>query len=163
MTVQQKQVDANLALVIELLAGFFGFLGIGWIYAGKTDEGVKRLILFLVGMVFAWIVTAVLIIFIIGICFIPVLLALQFGLPIWSALDLKKKLEQEQLVYASQYGMYQGLPAPSPNDAAIEHARQLYEAGNIVAAASILRGINDPRAQAILVRIEQSNNMQNPS
>lgn len=163
MTVQQKQVDANNAMIIELLAGFFGFLGIGWIYAGKTDEGVKRLILFLVGMVVAWIVTAVLILLVIGICLIPVLLLLQFGLPIWSALDLKKKLEQQQFAYAAQYGMYQGLPTPSPNDAAIEHARQLYEAGNIVAAVSILRGINDPRAQAILTRIEQTNNTQNPS
>ena len=163
MSVQQKQVDANLALVIELLAGFFGFLGIGWIYAGKTDEGVKRLILFLVGMIFGWVVAAVLTLVVIGLCLIPVLLALQFGLPIWSALDLKKKLEQEQLAYASQYGMYQGLPAPSPNDAAIEHARQLYEAGNVTAAVSILRTINDPRAQAILTRIEQSGDMQNSS
>jgi len=162
MTVQQKQVDANLALIIELLAGFFGFLGIGWIYAGKTDEGVKRLILFLVGMIFGWIVAAVLTLVVIGLCLIPVLLALQFGLPIWSALDLKKNLEQ-QTAYAAQYGIYQGLPAPSPNDAAIEHARQLYEAGNLTAAVSILRGINDPRAQAILVRIEQTNNTQNPS
>lgn len=32
--------DPMVALLLELLGGFFGFLGIGWIYAGRTTLGV---------------------------------------------------------------------------------------------------------------------------
>ncbi len=32
------------ALVLEVVAGLFGFLGIGWIYAGETQKGVLILI-----------------------------------------------------------------------------------------------------------------------
>jgi len=36
--------DRGIALILELVAGFFGFLGIGWLYAGKTTEGVLLLV-----------------------------------------------------------------------------------------------------------------------
>jgi hypothetical protein len=39
--------DRGIALILELVAGFFGFLGIGWLYAGKTKEGVLILVGFL--------------------------------------------------------------------------------------------------------------------
>lgn len=32
------------ALVLEVVAGLFGFLGIGWIYAGETQKGILILI-----------------------------------------------------------------------------------------------------------------------
>lgn len=32
------------ALVLEIVAGLFGFLGIGWIYAGETQKGILILI-----------------------------------------------------------------------------------------------------------------------
>jgi len=35
--------DPNTALVIEILAGYFGFLGIGCLYAGRTAAGLLRL------------------------------------------------------------------------------------------------------------------------
>ncbi len=32
--------DPTVALLLEVLGGFFGFLGIGWIYAGRTSLGI---------------------------------------------------------------------------------------------------------------------------
>jgi TM2 domain-containing membrane protein YozV len=36
--------DPNVALALELAGGFFGFLGIGWIYAGRPGLGIALLI-----------------------------------------------------------------------------------------------------------------------
>ncbi|MCS7222872.1 MAG: hypothetical protein RML36_12860 [Anaerolineae bacterium] len=35
--------DPNTAMVIEIVAGYFGFLGIGYLYAGRTGAGLLRL------------------------------------------------------------------------------------------------------------------------
>lgn len=35
--------DPNTAMVIEIVAGYFGFLGIGYLYAGRTAAGLLRL------------------------------------------------------------------------------------------------------------------------
>jgi len=35
--------DPNTAMVIEILAGYFGFLGMGYLYAGRTAAGLLRL------------------------------------------------------------------------------------------------------------------------
>ncbi len=36
--------DRSIAIILELLPGFFAFLGIGWIYAGQTTTGVIILV-----------------------------------------------------------------------------------------------------------------------
>jgi len=36
--------DPFVALLLEIAGGFFGFLGIGWIYAGRVTVGVVLLI-----------------------------------------------------------------------------------------------------------------------
>jgi len=36
--------DPFVALLLEVLGGFFGFLGIGWIYAGRPARGILLLI-----------------------------------------------------------------------------------------------------------------------
>lgn len=36
--------DPSVAMVLEVAGGFFGFLGIGWIYAGRPGLGVTLLI-----------------------------------------------------------------------------------------------------------------------
>jgi len=36
--------DPNTAMIIEILAGYFGFLGIGYLYVGKTAAGLLRLV-----------------------------------------------------------------------------------------------------------------------
>ncbi len=35
--------DPNTAMVIEIVAGYFGLLGIGYLYAGRTVAGLLRL------------------------------------------------------------------------------------------------------------------------
>lgn len=40
----QSSRDPNVAMVLEVVGGFFGFLGIGWIYAGRPAFGVALLI-----------------------------------------------------------------------------------------------------------------------
>ena len=36
--------DPFVALLLEVVGGFFGFLGIGWIYAGRPVKGVVLLL-----------------------------------------------------------------------------------------------------------------------
>jgi len=36
--------DPFVALMLEVVGGFFGFLGIGWIYAGRPATGILLLI-----------------------------------------------------------------------------------------------------------------------
>ena len=47
MGMLSKQSDsnknANTAMIIEIIAGYFGFLGIGYFYAGHTVAGLIRL------------------------------------------------------------------------------------------------------------------------
>lgn len=35
--------DPNVAMIIEIVAGYFGFLGIGYLYVGRTGAGLLRL------------------------------------------------------------------------------------------------------------------------
>lgn len=41
----QTGPNPNTAFTIELIGGLFGFFGLGYMYAGKTSEGVVRLIM----------------------------------------------------------------------------------------------------------------------
>ncbi len=145
----------NTGVVLEVLAGLFGFLGIGYLYAGFTNEGIKRLILYFIGLTVAWIFTGLLILVVVGVCLIPVMLGLQVGIPIWSAMSLKK--QGERLIPVGgpvpMYG-YSQLPVMSEDEALIERARRLYESGDKDAAIAILRTIKHPRAQEILARIQ---------
>jgi len=87
------------AFLIEFLAGIFGFLGIGYMYAAKTNDGVVRLVVWLVYTILAWVVIGLLTSTLIGIVFtvicVPVQLVLQIGVPLWSANRLKKQLMAE--------------------------------------------------------------------
>ncbi len=48
--------DRSIAIILELLPGFFAFLGIGWIYAGETTTGVIVLVAdFVCNVIFAFI------------------------------------------------------------------------------------------------------------
>ncbi len=86
-------VDPNVAW-LELL-GFFGFLGIGYLVAGRVNDGIIRLVVFWILLGIGWTVTAILTALLIGICLIPVMLLISFGVPIWSALELRKELEAQ--------------------------------------------------------------------
>ncbi|GIW12125.1 MAG: hypothetical protein KatS3mg061_3182 [Dehalococcoidia bacterium] len=85
--------DPSTAFLLELLLGLFGFLGIGYLYAGRTNEGLFRLVVFLIYNLVAWTTILVLSFVVVGICLIPFQLAVQVGVPIWSALRLRRELE----------------------------------------------------------------------
>jgi hypothetical protein len=78
--------DPTVALLLELI-GYAGFLGIGHIYAGKTNRGVTLL----VGGILYLIVSSVLVILLVGFC----LLAAWLVVPIASGLWIKSELEKE--------------------------------------------------------------------
>ena len=84
--------DPNNAYIIELVGGLFGLLGLGYFYVGRTNDGIIRLLAFLVYNVIAWIIIGLLSAVLIGICFIPVQIMIQIGVSIWSANTLKKSL-----------------------------------------------------------------------
>jgi hypothetical protein len=84
--------DPNTAFLLELLPGLIGFLGIGYMYVGRTNDGVLRLVLWFVGLAVAWVITAVLAAVVVGIACIPLVAAAQIGVPIWSAITLKNEL-----------------------------------------------------------------------
>lgn len=90
-----KKYDPNTVFIIELLAGLFGFLGIGYIYVGRTNEGIIRLVLWLIYDIAAWIIITLLMAIIIGCFCIPIQLIIHVGVPLWSASSLKKKLIEE--------------------------------------------------------------------
>jgi hypothetical protein len=86
-------IDPNIAW-LELI-GFLGFLGIGYLVAGRVSDGIIRMVAYWVIMFVGWTIVALLTIVIIGFCLIPVMLVVQFGIPIWSALELRKSLEAQ--------------------------------------------------------------------
>lgn len=90
-----RPVDPNVAW-LELI-GLLGFLGIGYLVAGRTNDGIIRLVGYLALMVVGWTVVSLLTLVVIGLCLIPVMLVIQFGIPIWSALELKKELDAQSM------------------------------------------------------------------
>jgi TM2 domain-containing membrane protein YozV len=90
--VTARQYDPNTAFLIELIGGFFGLLGIGYIYVGRTNDGILRLVLWLLYDIIAAITISLLLAVIVGIVCIPFQLAIQIGVPLWSATTLKNEL-----------------------------------------------------------------------
>ncbi len=89
---QSGDKDPNTAFLIELVGGFFGLLGIGYMYAGRTNDGVIRLVAWLVYDVTAAIVISILLALLVGIVCIPIQLAVQIAVPLWSANALKNHM-----------------------------------------------------------------------
>lgn len=52
-TLLRPAKDRSTALILEIVAGVFGIYGIGWVYAGHTDRGIKTLVGGLIWGVFA--------------------------------------------------------------------------------------------------------------
>ena len=82
-----REYDPNTAFLVELIPGFFGFLGVGYMYVGRTNDGILRLVLWLLAMLvmYAFVVGTV------GICLVLVV-PIEIAVPIWSATTLKKEL-----------------------------------------------------------------------
>lgn len=89
---QSTPKDPNTAFLIELIGGLFGLLGLGYFYVGRTNDGILRLILWLIYNFAAW--TGIILgsIIIIGVFCIPIQIIIQIGVAIWSASSLKKSM-----------------------------------------------------------------------
>jgi TM2 domain-containing membrane protein YozV len=89
--------DPNTAFIIELVGGFFGLLGLGYMYMGRTDEGIIRLIAWIIYTIIAWIAIVLLSTIAIGCLCVPVQIIIQVGVPIWSAMTLKNSLIEDSM------------------------------------------------------------------
>jgi len=89
---QSAPKDPNTAFLIEFVGGFFGLLGLGYFYDGRMNDGVVRLIAWFLVLFGVWLVVGLLSAILIGICLIPFALAMQVGIPLWSANELKKQM-----------------------------------------------------------------------
>lgn len=81
--------DPTTAFIIELIAGIFGFLGIGHIYAEQTTRGVVLLVCW-----WAFLVVEIFLMFIIvGFCLTPLNLLVPLGSAFW----LKREMEGQPI------------------------------------------------------------------
>ncbi|MCI0709265.1 MAG: hypothetical protein L0154_03800 [Chloroflexi bacterium] len=76
--------DPNVVFIVELIAAWFGFLGIGHILAGNIQRGVLSLIGWWIFATVGFVIAAITVI---GLCiFIPMALAIPF----WSAFEARR-------------------------------------------------------------------------
>jgi hypothetical protein len=87
-----EQKDPNTAFLIEMIGGFFGLLGLGYLWIGMTNDGLIRLIVWLVYNIVAWVVIVLLMVVIVGCLCAPIQILIQIGIPIWSAFTLKNMM-----------------------------------------------------------------------
>jgi len=92
---KRQSVDPNTAFLIELVCGFFGFLGVGYLYAGRMNDGILRLVCWWVFCITEGLFTVAALAVILGFCWIPVALIIQVAVPLWSANSLKKDILRE--------------------------------------------------------------------
>lgn len=84
--------DPDIAFLIELVGGLFGLLGLGYIYVGRTEEGVIRLLVWLLYIVGAWVIISLLMAIIVGCVLAPIQVVIQVVVPLWSAKTLKDSM-----------------------------------------------------------------------
>lgn len=89
---QQQPKDPNTVFLIEFVGGFFGILGLGYFYVGRTEDGLIRLIAWLVYYTISYTIIVILSMMIIGCFLIPFQLAIQIGVSFWSATTLKNDM-----------------------------------------------------------------------
>lgn len=88
----QPVKDPSTAFLIEMIGTFFGFMGLGWIYAGHTNRGIVMLVVWLLVVITAAVITALTA----GI-FACIWLPVQVVAAVVSGLQVKKAVEQGHL------------------------------------------------------------------
>jgi TM2 domain-containing membrane protein YozV len=83
--------DPTTALLLELI-GYAGFLGIGHIYAGRTNRGIALMVSWL----FYWVAVGVLAALVVTICISCIMMILWPIVPILSGLWIKNDLDKER-------------------------------------------------------------------
>jgi len=93
--------DPSAGLLIELIPGLFGFLGIGYLWAGETLLGIALLL----GYWAFWSIVAVVTLLSFGLllCFLPFFILLYLAAPIVSALSLQRRLRARQALTVNPY------------------------------------------------------------
>lgn len=92
---QQQPKDPNTTFLIELVGGLFGFLGLGYFYVGRNNEGITRLIIFLGYNLIAYTIIVIggsLTIGVLACICGPIQLIIQIAVAYWSANELKKQM-----------------------------------------------------------------------
>lgn len=95
---QTAPKDPTTALLLELI-GLVGFLGIGHMYAGKTNRGVGLLVGWILYNVIGWFFIFPIVV--VGTCGLGCILSIPFllinlGVPIGSGFWIKNEMEKEQ-------------------------------------------------------------------
>ncbi len=75
--------DRSLAAILEAIGGFFGFMGLGWLYAGQVGKGLTFLIGYWVYLIVAGLLSTITMGF--GLC---IFLPISIGLLIYSVTSL---------------------------------------------------------------------------
>lgn len=112
MTVQKTPKDPSVAMILEITLGLGGMPGMGWIYADRVDAGLKLLIgywLFLVTLLGGYMVLTVATFgfgMILGICIIPIFLAVHLGLIFISATRVNDYLKFHNMSTSASLASY---------------------------------------------------------
>jgi|GEM_PF-2909025 len=110
MTIQQPQPsrDPAIASILEIVLGFGGLPGMGWIYADRIGTGLQILLgywAFLFVLFGAYFVISVLTLgfgMILILCVLPIFLLVHFSLPFVSGKNVNDYLKQQNLYISSQ-------------------------------------------------------------
>jgi hypothetical protein len=83
--------DPNIAMLIEIVLGIFGFLGVGHILAGRVVPGIVMLVSWWVAIALGWIVGVVIAVLTLGLglCLAPIF---WLGVPIASGIWLRNEM-----------------------------------------------------------------------
>ena len=90
--------DPSTGLLLELLPGFCGFLGIGYLWAGETALGLG--LLFGYWLFWAFVGVGIVVTFGLLLCLLPFFGLVYLAAPIVSALLLQQRLRRRQLLAA---------------------------------------------------------------
>ena len=90
-TMVKPAKDPSTALLIELVGTLFGFMGLGWIYAGYTSRGITLLVVWLLVVVVAVVISALTA----GI-FACLWLPAQIAAAVISGLQVKQAVERDK-------------------------------------------------------------------
>ena len=89
-----KEHDPNTVFIIELVGGFFGLLGLGYFYVGRTNDGLLRLLVWFGYNLVAWIAIVLLMAILVGFVCAVFQILIQIAVPVWSAMTIKNELER---------------------------------------------------------------------
>ncbi len=89
-----NKTSSDTAMVVEMVGGWFGFLGLGYLLTGNIFAGIVSLVGWWIVLVITWSTVGALSALIVGVCLIPFQIAVHLGVPVLSGIVLKAQLER---------------------------------------------------------------------